>query len=105
MKTIADRLIEKMNSIDFGDSVENDTTKMWAELDAKGVAGFIKNEVEQFVDTHFTNKLSKKKGEQTGFLRGAVYGYVFAKTGDRKFSVSASLFATDLALKSNKETA
>ena len=102
--TRAEKLLERLAEPDFDDeSHRSEVAEMWKSLDTIGAKTFVSTEVQQYVKTHFTNRLSLKKGEQTGFLRGSVYGYVLAKSGDRQFSIRAAAFAVELATRQNRE--
>lgn len=103
-KTRAGKLLESLAALEFDDeSGKPEVAEMWKSLDTVGAKTFVSTEVQQYVKTHFTNRLSLKKKEQTGFLRGAVYGFVLAKSGDRQFSIRAASFAVELATRQNRE--
>lgn len=69
-----------------------------------GCIDFLKNEVKTYVDSSFSNKLSLGTSEKIEFLKGTSYGYVYAKTGDKKLALEAEKFVLNMVQKYNKHS-
>lgn len=74
------------------------------QLSKCGCIDFLKSEVKTFVDSSISNKLSLSKKDSYEFLKGTAYGYVYAKTGDKKLAVDAGSFVVEMSDKYQKHS-
>ena len=98
--TNAGKLLEALNSVDLHDDKESRT--LWNELEENGCYDFVKRQMEEAHNSEFSSKLSANHELIMGFLRGSVYGYVYAKTGDRQYAIRVAEFSVKTVMKEKK---
>ena len=69
-----------------------------SKLYSEDCLSFIESEIETFVKSSTTNKFNSGLEKQYSFLRGTIYGYVYGKSGDKKFAVSSAELAVNTAI-------
>ena len=76
-----------------------DKEKFILTLEQNGCLSFIESEIKTFTDSSNTGRLGVGVRENLMFLQGSVFGYVFAKTGDRALATKAGSLAAEKAQK------
>jgi hypothetical protein len=90
--------LDYFNKVDF---FEEDS--IGARLRETGCSDFVNGQIDLYVRSSLTNKLGTKTESRRYYLQGAIYGFVLAKTGDKKLSLEASKASLQLALDNKKD--